>query len=453
MKKRVISLLICLLICLGMFSGLCFAADEVYSSIQNASVDQIAKTLDQTIDQYYNTAGKEITLLFPYNGSRYKSFEAFADNMESNNGANLRAVFKNSIVGSDYVTVNEYYMSKGSDYYYGLKVKISSNKNLRKTLDTLVGNAAKMDNYKKVQYFYNTLRSRIKYDISVAGDSGSERALLEGKAVCQGYARSFMELCKASSIPCLGVFSDTHMWNCVYVNGSWQMIDVTQGYFIGIDFSSLTDVDHRTDEKQLKWGKKYLTAKYGLKAEPLKIGDFTDLNEKWYRSAIEFCLERSLFTGITDTTFEPNSPMTRAMFVTVLGRMAGIKVNHKTATKFTDVKKGKWYTGYVKWASDKGIVNGVSQNKFAPDDNVTREQICKMMYEYCAGAGITLYQKNEKINFKDSAAISKWARGYVSVCQQAGLINGDKGYFHPQDNATRAEVATIFRNFCVKYAV
>ena len=145
--------------------------------------------------------------------------------------------------------------------------------------------------------------------------------------------------------------------------------------------------------------------------------------------------------------------MTRAMFVTVLGRMAGVSVDKNAKTKFTDVKRGQWYTGYVKWASDNGIVSGVSSTKFAPEENVTREQICKMMVTYCKFAGITLKNINKPIVFKDNAKISGWAKQYVQKCQTAGLVNGSNGYFNPQGNATRAEVATILMNFNDYYSV
>ncbi len=181
----------------------------------------------------------------------------------------------------------------------------------------------------------------------------------------------------------------------------------------------------------------------------IKKGDW------FYKSgAIDFVYNAGLFKGITETSFEPQTNMTRGMFVTVLGRLAGVDVK-KTESKFTDVPKSQYYSGYVKWASDNGIVNGTSATTFAPDANVTREQICKMMVEYCNYAGITLRQINKPITFKDAGKISAWAKEYVATCQTAGLVNGSQdgnGYvFNPQGNATRAEVATIINNFAKNY--
>ena len=185
---------------------------------------------------------------------------------------------------------------------------------------------------------------------------------------------------------------------------------------------------------------------------------FSDVKQKdWFykNNSINYVYNEGLFTGTSQTTFSPNAPMTRGMFVTVLGRLHGVSVNHRVKTAFTDVKKGQYYTGYVQWANKAGIVNGVSKTSFAPNANITREQICKMMAEYCSFAGIELSKTGKSITFKDASKISRWAKKYVTTCQTAGLVNGEKKdgiyYFRPQGNATRAEVATIIYNFAKKY--
>ena len=181
---------------------------------------------------------------------------------------------------------------------------------------------------------------------------------------------------------------------------------------------------------------------------------FNDIKKTdwFYKSgAIDFVYNAGLFKGTAETTFAPQTNMTRGMFVTVLGRLAGVSVS-KTDSKFTDVPKAQYYSGYVKWASDNGIVNGVSKTSFAPDANVTREQICKMVVEYCNYAGIDLRQINKPVTFKDAGKISGWAKEYVALCQTAGLINGKGGnVFDPQGQASRAEVATIVNNFAKNY--
>jgi len=183
---------------------------------------------------------------------------------------------------------------------------------------------------------------------------------------------------------------------------------------------------------------------------------FKDVKKKdWFYDAVDFAYNSNLFNGTSKTEFAPNDNMTRGMFVTVLGRMAGVPADKKATTKFADVPKGQYYTPYVKWANDAGIVNGVSATKFAPDDNVTREQICVMMVGFMKNIGIAVRNDFTKVKFGDEAKLSKWAKNEVLICQQGGIVNGiksGKGYvFNPQGNATRAEVATILHNFAKNY--
>ncbi len=167
----------------------------------------------------------------------------------------------------------------------------------------------------------------------------------------------------------------------------------------------------------------------------------------WYvkNGAIDFAYRNGLFAGTGTHTFSPNAPMNRAMFVTVLGRVSGVEVNHKESTRFKDVKTNMWYTGYVAWAAENGIVNGIDASNFAPEAAITREQICKILESYCK------YEENYKLpaveayqKFADDALISSWAKSAVKACQMADVINGkDGGKFDPHGKATRAEVATI----------
>lgn len=184
--------------------------------------------------------------------------------------------------------------------------------------------------------------------------------------------------------------------------------------------------------------------------------DFIDINKTdWFYNAVNYAYLSDLFGGVSAKYFAPNAKMTRAMFVTVLGRLYGAKVNHNVVTKFTDVKKGEWYTGYVAWAVKSGIVSGISATSFAPNANVTREQICKMMIEYCYFAGVQLKRVKTPITFADAVLISDWAKTYVRQCQTAGLISGTtkggKIFFNPKGNATRSEVAQILYNFSKTY--
>ena len=181
---------------------------------------------------------------------------------------------------------------------------------------------------------------------------------------------------------------------------------------------------------------------------------FKDIKAKdWFvkNGAIDYALNTGLFKGITPTTFEPNTSVTRGMFVTVLGRLHGVK-EVKAKTQFADVKKSAYYSGFVDWAAENGIVTGTSPTAFAPDASVTREQICAMMYRYCDFADIELKKINKAVAFSDAAEISGYAKKAVAACQRGAIVNGKgAGKFDPKGQATRAEVATILMNFCLNY--
>ncbi len=169
--------------------------------------------------------------------------------------------------------------------------------------------------------------------------------------------------------------------------------------------------------------------------------------DDWYvkNGAIDFVYTTGLFAGTSQNTFSPNASMSRAMLVTVLGRLSGVEVNHKVTTRFIDVQKDKWYTGYVAWAADNGIVSGMTEFTFAPDEAINREQICKILESYCKyekNFELTVIEKYQK--FADEDRISSWAKSAVKACQMADVVNGkDGGKFDPHGKATRAEVATI----------
>lgn len=188
-------------------------------------------------------------------------------------------------------------------------------------------------------------------------------------------------------------------------------------------------------------------------ASPPTVGGFTDVSGHWAESDIRYVTEKGLFNGMSATTFEPYSNMTRAMFVTVLSRL-GDKVDQKWSIpcdnpmKFDDVPDGMWYSDAVAWAGGAGVVNGMGENMFAPDAAVTREQMAVMIVNFAALAGTELPKTKDATDFTDEASINGWAKDAVHAAQQAGIINGrDSGAFDPQATATRAEVAAILHRF------
>ncbi len=175
---------------------------------------------------------------------------------------------------------------------------------------------------------------------------------------------------------------------------------------------------------------------------------FTDIKNHWAEDNIIFVASRGLLAGTGNNQFSPDTGMTRGMFVTALGRLAGIdQADYKTG-KFTDVKADAYYAPYVNWAAEKGIVNGTSATTFSPDTNITREQMAVIMANYAKKLGYDLPAAHDAVTFADNAQISGWAAKEVKAMQQAGIMAGKGGNrFDPKGTATRAEVATVLRRF------
>lgn len=185
-----------------------------------------------------------------------------------------------------------------------------------------------------------------------------------------------------------------------------------------------------------------------------ETGQFTDVSASvWYHDAVSYVVGKGFFAGTSNTQFSPDIPMTRAMFVTVLGRMAeqsGYKTSGYTAS-FADVQPGTWYADYVGWAAANGIVSGYDASRFGPDEQITREQIAAIFVRFAVYAKAEL-RTSQSVHFSDEAQISNWAKDSVTKAASAGLINGyDDGTFKPIKTATRAEVASILKKFHESY--
>ncbi len=175
---------------------------------------------------------------------------------------------------------------------------------------------------------------------------------------------------------------------------------------------------------------------------------FKDVPEKaWYYPSVMYANDNGLMRGVSETEFGPNETMSRAMIVTVLHRME--KEPAAPASGFKDVPAGKWYTVPVAWAAQKGIVNGTTPETFEPNGNVTREQIAAFLYRYAGAAGYDVSQQADLTGFSDYNAISKYAGNALSWANANGLVKGtDNNRLAPKDNAKRCEVAAIFQRFC-----
>jgi len=165
----------------------------------------------------------------------------------------------------------------------------------------------------------------------------------------------------------------------------------------------------------------------------------------WYYDAVKYVYDNGLMNGIASDTFDPTSNLNRAMMVQILYNLEGATATGSAS--FGDVESGAWYADAIAWATSNGIVNGVGNNLFAPTQEITREQMAVMLYNYCVFKGTPL-PVTRTGSFADAGSINGWAVEAVNAMYQAGILNGKgEGAFDPQGKATRAEIAQMFMNF------
>jgi exopolysaccharide biosynthesis protein len=177
---------------------------------------------------------------------------------------------------------------------------------------------------------------------------------------------------------------------------------------------------------------------------------FTDVpTTAWFYDPVKFVYFNGLFSGTSSTTFSPSMNMTRGMMVTVLYRLEGEPTVSGTMP-FTDVPVGAYYYDPVLWAYQNNIASGTTSTTFSPDNNVLREQAVVFIYRYAdmIGCDMTITPGFDLTSFDDYRDIASYALTAMTWAVDKGVIGGSSNMLRPKDNASRAEIATIFRNFC-----
>ena len=167
----------------------------------------------------------------------------------------------------------------------------------------------------------------------------------------------------------------------------------------------------------------------------------------WYHTGVDFMVRNGFMNGVADDAFDVDGNLTRAQLVTILYRIAGEP--ESTATNpFADVADGQWYTNAVIWAAENGIVKGVNTTTFAPNDQITREQIATILFRYAKAEKV----EGKLAGFPDAEQVSDYAADAMAWAVEQGLINGisesdGKTYLAPQETATRAQIAVILMRY------
>ena len=172
---------------------------------------------------------------------------------------------------------------------------------------------------------------------------------------------------------------------------------------------------------------------------------FIDVSsEQWFAPYVWQLAEQRIVSGISKYSFQPSSLITRAAFVTILGRMCHAEPMTPTEERFSDVPVQEWYAPYVEWASEAGIVNGYSDGSFRPNQSVSREQMAAMLFRFMEYEGYEAVESGEAEAFRDEAEISDYALEAVRRIRAEGIINGRENQcFDPTGTATRAEACAV----------
>ncbi|MBQ3404252.1 MAG: carbohydrate-binding domain-containing protein [Oscillospiraceae bacterium] len=177
--------------------------------------------------------------------------------------------------------------------------------------------------------------------------------------------------------------------------------------------------------------------------------DYYDVDSgSWYADAVRNVTEKGLMNGVAEDKFDPQGTTTRAMIVTILYRLEG-EPEVEGENAFDDVEEGQWYTDAVVWANSNEIVNGYGEGKFGPTDNITREQFAAILYRYAQfkGYDVSVGEDTNILSYNDASDISEWAMPAMQWACGAGLMQGDNNSLLPGDNATRAQAAALFMRF------
>ncbi|MBR3576742.1 MAG: S-layer homology domain-containing protein [Clostridia bacterium] len=181
------------------------------------------------------------------------------------------------------------------------------------------------------------------------------------------------------------------------------------------------------------------------------INTFTDVKQDdWFYSDVMFVFNNKIMTGTGENEFSPDTTLNRAMMITILYRIdKDDSIYEKNI--FNDVEKNSWYETAVNWGYENKIVTGTGEKTFSPMDNLTREQLCVMLYNYTKHIGVNT-EFADISSYTDEEMVSDWAKEAVTWAVHEKIVTGKgNNSLAPQDSATRAETAAVIRRYAEKF--
>ena len=300
-----------------------------------------------------------------------------------------------------------------------LKLDLATLKTIHAAVEGSVTiDAAQIDRTKLPQAAQTALGTRPAYDLSIT--SGGKTISSFGGSVALALPYTLHDRERGGEL------------QMVWLDGENRVQYITGSSYSENQGAMLAQTDHFTV--------------FGVAEKPAPA--FADIESHWAKDDILFAASRGLLNGTADQVFSPDGSMTRGMFVTALGRLAGVDPENYRTGRFTDVSAGSYCAPYVNWAADKGVVNGATASTFAPDRAISRQELAAILVNYAKALGYEMPVTRQAVTFTDSASIADWAKDAVRAMQQAGVVMGKEGNrFDPTATATRAEVSAVLRRF------
>lgn len=356
--------------------------------------------------------------------------------------------------------------------------------------------------YRRAQQLFSAVNLSLAYSEDSSLPQDARSALSRKTAHCEGYTNLYVACLRAMGIPARvvsgylyvpekhvsSVYVDQasgrilldslrHVWVEFYLpETGWVAADPTFTYTFNmngstqkfIDWSYFANIstsrryiffsygDSGNDKYQLNYTGGQLETDFSACLTTGKdYVPFNDLQGHWAAEAVTHGVEQGYFKGLTDSIFSPDSNMTRAMFVTVLGRLYQSRGGQLAPfladlNQFYDIDKDAYYGNALGWALDCGLIDGYGDGRFGPNDPITREQMCKIIAAFVSllqeEQGLVVESFQVMLDFPDLREISVWAMNGVELCVSLGLVGGyDDSCFHPMNHASRAQVATILQ--------
>ncbi len=426
---------------------------NTYSPLTGETMSPIGEALDAPAEGLYQISGDEYALNIPLNGDKTRSFTtsalalsggnaAFTQNVRIIEGESVKFAPKGLCAGREYlyyatltdssgnVTVTPVYLFTEVDRTdYELE---AAKAELRAKLDA-------MPDFKEENYTADS------WNTFVTAKLAAENALAtaESKDMVLDAITSLNNAAEGLTLRTADYSRVEAAIDSIPAN--------TEGY-TAVSLEKLSqaigavvydlDITHQAEVDAM--AKAIEDAVAGLKVAL----SFTDVNaNQWFYDAVMYAAERGIFKGYPDGSFAPDKAIARAEFVMVLANYSGEDFSAEESNKFTDVSSSAWHYHAIAWAANRGIVNGKSETTFAPDDTITRQELCLMLSNYLEYKGINL-EVSITETFADDAKIAKWAYDAVYTIKSIGVIVGmGANEFQPEGNATRAQVAKMMMSF------